>query len=205
MAQRLIAVAGLVVLACGSSQTVDSAPTPTRPLPVGAMIGVQVVVYPLTMVAAEGALEWTDLLEPRLEALRRADSMIGEALANRTPEVTWVEPDALRRAARQAPGMFTNPDRMATAALRYNLDKVPDPLRSQMRILTAVAGDRMALVPASLLFFHEPDGPGRAELTLVLVDVRLGEIRWRSVARGNGSTPWAALDDALDALMPGLL
>ena len=111
-------------------------------------------------------------------------------------------PDALRRAARQAPNLLTDPDRMGTAVLRNNMRRVPDPLRSQMRSLTGIAGDRMALVPASLFFFSDSGGVGRAELTVVLVDVRLGEVRWRSVASGNGTSPWDALKEALATLAP---
>jgi hypothetical protein len=196
--------ATLLVTACGGSRSVDPTEIPPRPLPVGAMVGVDVVVYPLTMILAERALEWDLDIAPRETALRKADSLIVAALTSRTPEVTWVPAEALRRAARSAPGLLSNPDRMGTAALRHNLSRIPDPLRSQMRSLTGVVGDRLALVPASLLFFEDESGGGRAELTMVLADVRLGEIRWRSVARGVGTTPWMALAAALETLAPGL-
>jgi hypothetical protein len=116
----------------------------------------------------------------------------------------WVLPEELRRMARGAPGILADPDRMATATLRHNLAKTPDPLRSQMRSLTGAVGDRLSLVPASLLFFLEPDSTGRAELSLVLVDVRLGDIWWRSVVSGTGPDPWTALRVALETLAPGL-
>lgn len=205
VARRLMAWAAAgAVAACGGASANAPAPSVPRPLPVGAMVGADVVVYPLTMVLAEGSLQWDDSLRPRVDALRRVDSLIAAALTERTPEVTWVLPDELRQAARRAPGLLINPDRMATATLRHNLSKVPDPLRSQMRMLTGVIGDRLALVPASLLFFEAAELGGRAELTMVLTDVRLGEIRWRSVVRGTGPTPWRALEDALQTLSPGL-
>ena len=201
-----VLTATLLVTACGSSRSADPTKVPPRPLPVGVLVGVDVVVYPLTMILAERALEWDLDIAPRETALRKADSLIVAALTSRTPEVTWVPPEALRRAARSAPGLLSNPDRMGTAALRHNLSRIPDPLRSQMRSLTGVAGDRFALVPASLFFFVDEtgEGEGRAELTMVLADVRLGEIRWRSVARGVGMTPWMALAAALETLAPGL-
>ncbi len=100
--------------------------------------------------------------------------------------------------------MLIDPDRMATATLRHNLAKIPDPLRSQMRSLTGAVGDRLSLVPASLLFYREADGTGRAELTMVLADVRLGDSWWRSVVTGNGADPWTALREALETLAPVL-
>ena len=96
---------------------------------------------------------------------------------------------------------------MSTSLLRAeNLDVVPDPLRSQLRTLEAIAGGRYALIPAALIYRRpgpapaagQPAGPdpsaprttdhppGLAELSLVLVDVRLGRISWRTVARGAG-------------------
>jgi hypothetical protein len=204
VARRLIPWLAACAVGCAPSTPADGTPVPALPLPVSAMVGVEVVVYPLTMVLGEAELGWDDALTPRDSALRVADSLIAQALTERTPEVMWVLPDELRRVARRAPGLLVDPDRMATATLRHNLSKTPDPLQSQMRSLTGAAGDRLSLVPASLLFFREPDGTGRAELSIVLVDVRLGDIWWRSVVRGTGSDPWTALRVALETLAPGL-
>ena len=205
MAQRLIPlIAAIAATGCASASSGDGLPAPGSPLPLSAMVGVEVVVYPLTMILAEAALEWDDALSPRDSALGVADSLIAIALTERTPEVMWVMPEELRRVARRAPGLLVNPDRMATAALRHRLSKLPDPLFSQMRSLTGAVGDRLALVPASLFFFRESDGTGRAELTIVLVDVRLGDFWWRSVVKGTGPDPWAAFREALETLAPGL-
>ncbi len=202
--RRLVGFCGvLAALGCGAPRAGDS-PAPALPLPVTAMLGVEVVVYPLTMILGEADLAWDDVLSPRDSALRVADSLLAAALTERTPEVTWVLPAELRRVARGAPGFLIDPDRMATATLRHNLATIPDPLRSQMRSLTGAVGDRLSLVPASLLFFLEEDGTGRAELTVVLADVRLGDIWWRSVVTGNGADPWTALRKALETLAPVL-
>ncbi len=145
------------------------------------------------------------MLGPRRAALDRADSVVAEELVARAPEVTWILPDELRRAARRGQPMLADPDQMATALLRSpELTIVPDPLRSQMRALTAVAGDRYALVPASLVFVPDEAGRASAELTVVLIDVRTGVIGWRTVARGVGEGPWESLKAAVKALTPGL-
>lgn len=192
--------------ACGGSHSsATGAPAPTAPLPTAGISGQRVVVYPLTLVAADDRLAWSAALSPRRVALERADSLIGDALTGRAPEVTWVLPPALRQAARRNAPVTTDPDQMATSLLRASaLTKLPDPLWSQMRSLTAMAGERYALVPASLVFFPAPEGGGRAELTVVLADVRTGAIGWRTVARAAGGDPWEALRRALKALTPGL-
>jgi hypothetical protein len=114
-------------------------------------------------------------------------------------------PAALRRAAARAPGVLANPDQMGTAILRGpEAQQIPDPLRSQMRSLNAVAADRFAFVPAALVFRRAADGRGTAELMLVLADVRSGLIGWRTTARGDGGDPWEALRVAFKTLTPGL-
>ncbi len=196
----LLATAG-----CGRSQPAVTVPAPAAPLPTAPLAGQQVTVYPLTLIADDQELGWQQSLTPRGDALARADSVIEALLTERSPEVVWVPPAELRRAARRAPGMLTDPDRMATAVLRArNVVQVPDPLRSQMRNLNSVAGDRYALVPASLVFVPGDNGRGRAELTLALVDVRTGLIGWRTVAHAEGDDPWSALVAAFKTLVPEL-
>lgn len=183
----------------------DQAPAPTLPLPTAGIAGQPVAVYPVTLATAEESLDWQAYLADRRAALDRADSIIGAMLTERSPEVSWVLPAELRRAAARAPGMLANPDQMGTALLRSaGVEKIPDPLRSQMRTLNGVAADRFALVPAALLFTRAPSGRGQAELTLVMADVRTGLLPWRTVARGEGDDPWEALRVAFKTLTPGL-
>jgi hypothetical protein len=200
----MVTLAFLAVLGCGGGQTTDTTPTETAPLPTAGIAGSKVSVYPVTLMAADETLGWQDFFAARREGLDRVDSLIEVFLTERAPEVTWALPGELRTAARRAPGMLANPDQMGTALLRSPFEQVPDPLRSQMRNLAAVVGGRHALIPASLVFYAEPDGRGRAELTMVIVEVRMGRPEWRTVARGVGDDPWAATWDALKALVPGL-
>jgi hypothetical protein len=189
-------------------------PKPTLPLPTAGIAGQQVSIFPLTLVAAEDSLHWEAQLADRRASLLKADSIIGTLIKTRTPEVTWVLPEELRRAARRAPSVATDPDQMGTALLRAeNIEVVPDPLRSQLRTLEAIAGGRYALIPAALVYRKTVQPPpalmdrrpaATAELSLVLVDVRLGRIGWRTVARGEGDDPWTALTRAVKALTPGL-
>ena len=201
----MVVLAFLWLTACGGgARPATGAQPETAPLPTAGIAGQEVVVYPLTLVVSEEALGWSEDLQPRREALDRADSLIATFLTERAPEVVWVLPEALRRAASRAPGMLANPDQMGTALLRSPLDRVPDPLRSQLRTLTGMAGGRHALLPASLVFLSDTGGLGRAELTLAIVDVRTANVQWRTVASGLGGDPWVATWEALKSLVPGL-
>ena len=182
------------------------AQAPIPPVPSEGLAGQQVALVPLTLVVTDPAFQSDTLFDryrDRRAALLRADSIIGEAFIGRAPEVRWVLPPALRKLARRAPGIVDDPDQMGQALLRApKLKDVPDPLRASLRNLMAVAGGRVAMVPAALGFSPDADGRIRAELSLVAADTRSGKVVWRSLALGGGTTPDAALTAALEAVLP---
>lgn len=203
-----ILLVSLAAPAClGAQQGREPEPLPqVAAFNIQAVAGKTVGVLPLTLVAADPALqadaayaEYRD----RGSALRRADSLIGEALLGRGPEVRWVLPPELRKMARRSAGFVPDPDQMGQAVLRGpGITVVPDPLRSSLRSLLAVADGRLAFVPAALGFGPEPDGQIRADLSLVLTDTRTGKVLWRRVAPGRGRSPDEALNAALAAVLP---
>jgi hypothetical protein len=208
-------VVAAVSISCGGAGRPSSqqgpAPAPTAPLPTAGLAGQRVALYPLTLVAAEDSLRWEAMVAARRASLAHADSVIGTLLGARAPEVTWIMPDELRRSARRAVGIATDPDQMGSSVLRAEeLDLVPDPLRTQLRSLTGLAGARFAVVPAALIYKRRPPTPAApllvatAELSIVMVDVRLGRVVWRTVARGEGADAWTALTAAVKGLTPGL-
>jgi hypothetical protein len=185
------------------------------PLPAGSLASRDVGVLTFTLLLAEDSLHWDAPLSDHPKALATADSILLGFLTSRVPEVAWKSPAKLWRSARGANDLPDDPHQLGVAILRQSPvgSYVPDPLRAQLRTLGAVAGGSYVLAPAALLFkvdtAHRESGAGSrrigtAELTLVLVDVRLGTISWRSVARGVGDDPWSALSNALKTLTPGL-
>jgi len=211
-----LCLVALALAACGGGGNKPSpqAPEPIAPIPTAGLAGQTVILLPLTLIAAEDSLHWQAQLADRHHVLLRADSMVGEMLRTRVPEITWVLPEELRHAAHHAPGIAPDPDQMGTSLLRAKeMTVVPDPLRSQLRTLTALtSAGTFAFAPAALIY-RRPDtlhttvhkeGVGKAELTCVLVNVRTGQVGWRSVAWGEGPDPWTALERALKGLTPGL-
>lgn len=205
----LVCAVVMGVIACGGRKTAEP-PTPaaTAPLPTAGLAGQRVSLLPLTLVAAEDSLRWDALIGDRRATLDRGDSILGALLGARAPEVTWVGPAELRRAARRAAGIAADPDQMGTALLRSSaVVDIPDPLRYQLRTLVGLAGGRYALVPAGLVYRRPPppgSGTPTAELSVVLIDTRVGRVGWRTIARGEGDDPWTALARAVKSLTPGL-
>jgi hypothetical protein len=174
-----------------------------------------VALTPLALVAAEDSLHWDTLIADRRATLLKSDSIITALLTARAPEVAWVSPAELRHVARRAPGIAPDPDQMGTPFLRAsNIIDVPDPLRYQLRTLMGLVGGRYVMVPAGLVFRVASPGGGAtprstpalatAELSVVLIDSRIGKIGWRTIARGEGDDPWTALTRAVKSLTPGL-
>jgi len=203
-------VCALTLVGCGGKPQ-HPTPEPTTPLPTAGIAAQPVAVLPLTLVAAEDSLHWEKVLSERRTVLTRCDSIIAALLKERAPEVNWVLPDELRRIAHRSPGIAPSPDQMGSAILfRGTMAKpemVPDPLRSELRTLAALAGGgRFALIPAGLAYKRSktPGGVATAELTVVIGDVRSGRVGFRTVARGEGGDPWTALTKAMKNLTPGL-
>jgi hypothetical protein len=209
--RRLASLLLAASLACGGKSGPESAKPekeeeePIIPLATAALAGQSVAVIPLTILIADEALMATAPFNDRVRSLAWADSIVGVTLAARAPEPKWVLPPDLRRMAHRAVGVAPDPDHMGQGIMRApKLEDVPDPLRSKLRALLAVAGDRFAFIPAAVGF--TPDSIGyRADVSLVLADVRLGKVIWRTETHASGTTPARALTVALDAVFPAEL
>jgi hypothetical protein len=195
----------LIVL-CAAPARAQSPPKPPKALNTLALAGEAIAVLPLTLTAVDPALLRDSALaglRDRRSVRRWADSVIGEGLAERAPEVRWVLPPQLRQIARRNPGMVAEPDQMGQSVLRSaRLKRVPDPLRTNLRSLTSFTGGRFAIVPAALAFVRDSGGSLRADLSIALADTRTGAVAWHALTWGMGGSPDEALYAALAAVLP---
>lgn len=178
-----------------------------RPLNVGALGSQKVMVLPMgAVLVSDGALRDTLAMRRWRQAavaVPTVDTLFGEALALRAPEVAWVLPDETRRMVKRAAGLLPPAERLGQVMLLRNGSKVlPDPLRAHLRTLTAMGGGRYTLIPAGLVLRPDAEVGTQAVLTLVVGDPRTGEVLFRTNAYGRGATAEAALRAALDATLP---
>ena len=195
--------------ACGG-RSAETAPSPqkrpevpARPLNTLTLAGQKVVVLPLTILLIEDSVPGGALLADRTRGLPWADSLIGAAFTTHSPEVDWVLPPALRKIAKRTQGVTVDPDHMGQAIMRVpKIDVVPDPLRSSLRTMAAIAGAVEAVIPAAASLLHGPGDTVHAELAMVLAYVRTGQVLWRTLATGSGRTPTLAFNAALQTVLP---
>lgn len=203
IAVALAFAAGISLPAAGAAQ---SRGQPPRGLATEGLSGQSVALLPLTLAVTDPALRGDSAvaaLGDRRHLLLWADSVVGEEFLRRAPEVNWIVPGRLRQMARRNPGMMPDPDQMGQAILRaQKLTKIPDPLRSSLRSLTAITGGRLAMAPAALGLSRDSSGAFRADIALALADARSGMVVWRSSTFGTGTAPGEAVAAAIAAVLP---
>ena len=72
----------------------------------------------------------------------------------------------------------------------------------RIRKLASFTDARTILVPVGLQFYADTAGLINARLGMVLIEARVGEIRWRTYSEGRGASADAAVRSALMASLP---
>jgi len=200
----LLALAALAAItARGAAQDMRSRDQKREGLVRESLAGQNVPVLPFTMVVRDTAVSDSVLLLARPMVMAWADSIIADALTLRAPEISWLYGAELSRVARRGAGMIPEPAKMGQAILRSEKMKtVPDPTRSNFRILAGLAGGRYVFVPASVRFHRDSTGSVVATLTAVVADTRSGAVMWRANATGHGPDAATALHATIDYFLP---
>jgi len=181
-----------LVLACGGqqgSQTQTAPPPVSRPL--AWLAGQRIVLTPVYRIREGDAMGWAAQIPRSREFLRALDTAIAGELAQRGLEKQWVYPADLARSTRASPTYTVDPNALAVEPLRNpglaQGGKIGDPLATQLRTIIAMHDSRMVLLPVELRFDRDKSGQGIAVLRAVLVDARIGDIRWVGEASSDPS------------------
>lgn len=178
-----------------------------RVLGVQALSGQTVAIIPITFIGADSSLKGDSALAlywNRVNGLRHFDSLFGDYLSSVLLETKWILPPELRKISVRSSGYFPDPDLMGQGVLRNpNIKKkVPEPLQSKLRAVAGVTNARVMIVPAGVVFNRDSTSMLEAKVSVVLVDPRLGEIRYRTITTGKGVSPDAALRAAFASMVP---
>lgn len=203
----VIAMSAIAGSACRghSGRTAPADPfatIPVSPVPVGAFSGANVLLVTVGgVIVGDSASPLPELLARRTALVEAAYAALDTAVRRDAREVTWMGLEEQRHFAHRNPTLGLDPDRFATAFLiNPELDRIPDPLWSQIRVMAAVAGARFALVPAGVKLAGYPEAVV-ATYVLVLADTRTGTVLWR----GRVSGPPARSAEAALAVTAGFV
>ena len=196
----LTVVASLAEARVGSAQKKPV----TQPLVVNAVAGQGVAIVPVNMLIIEPEVPPGTFTLAKPALVRWVDSVLFDGATSRAPEVKWIPPQELRRISKRAGGLMPDPDQMGQSIMRsWGISSVPDPLRSNLRRLLAVAGgSRYAMIPAAVMFKSDSAGVLSVDMSILLADIRTGRVVWRSVAKGRGGTPQQVLGKAVVTIFP---
>jgi len=179
-----------------------------RVLAIPALSGQAVIVLPLTHLERDSVVSQDSALGPWLErttGIARFDTLFARFLQDNIVDTKWILPPELRRIyKRNGPAMVRDPDFIGQASL-WNPrieKKVPEPVQSRIRKLASFTDARTILVPVGLQFYADTAGLINARLGMVLIEARVGEIRWRTYSEGRGASADAAVRSALMASLP---
>jgi len=188
---RLLCAVPLLI-GCGGKQAAQAPSTPapvSRPL--ASLAGQRIVLTPVYRVREGDPMGWAAQIPRSRELLRGLDSAIASELAQRGLEKQWVYPADLVRSTRANPTYAVDPYALAVEPLRNsNISaggKIGDPLATQLRTIIALQDSRAVLLPVELRFEKDKSGQGIAILRAVLVDARIGDIRWTGEAVSDPS------------------
>jgi hypothetical protein len=179
-----------LLLGCGGqqgSQTQAAQPAVSRPL--ATLAGQRVVLTPVYRLREGDAMGWGAQIPRSRELLRALDTALAAELAQRGLEKQWVYPADLARSVKASPTYAVDPYALAVEPLRSTSvapgGKIGDPLVTQLRTMIALHDSRFVLLPVELRFERDKSGQGIAVLRAVLVDGRIGEVRWAGEASSD--------------------
>lgn len=194
---RLLCSLPLVLAAC-RGQNAAEAPALSGPLvrPLANLVAQQVVVVPTHSLREGDQVGWSARVPRSRELLRSLDDEIASELGARGIRSQWIWPADLVRASRANPSYSVDPYVLAAGSLRspnvVGGTRLGDPLATQLRTTVAMQDRaRAVLIPVELRFDRDSSGKGVAVLRVVLLDGRLGEVRWIGDVRGEPSSTFS--------------
>ncbi len=199
--RALPVIAAFAALSCASANAYTWRAADYAPLPADGLAGAPVLILPLANLVGNPAVAGGADTGPAARAI--ADSVIVSTLNRRLSNVGWIPASEMRRKAEADPSL-PHPDSMPMHQLSNRaLMGVPRPLLDQMRALMATTQGHYLLVPVHLAYLPGFRLPARAQLTLMLVDTKVGANGWKSDVSGEGTDALSALTTAIRTLTAG--
>lgn len=196
-----LTVAAFASLSCASGTAYMWREKEFARLPTSGLWGSTVIILPVDTLAAAPGFEGAG--ELGAVGRRQADSVIAATLKIRAPNVVWTSA-AMLRARAEADTSVPHPDSLLVHLLALRaLMSVSAPLLEQLEKVVTITQGRYVLAPVWVTYRRGRRRPARAEVTLVLVNVKVGAVAWKSDVAGEDANPLVALAQAIRTLTAG--
>lgn len=171
-----LAVITAVGTGCASGGTVPGAGTTSGFVP--DMRGIKVMLLPVQDVRG-------------LPRSADPEAEVVFALTDRSDEVDWITPDALRSTAERTPGLDFGLERLSVGVfMTREVERIGDPLYGHLRRMGAVENSDFALIPVMVRFRPETaEKHGAIEIAATLIQPRSGRVIWFGIVEGEASGP----------------
>ncbi|HKK08001.1 MAG TPA: hypothetical protein VKA44_03885 [Gemmatimonadota bacterium] len=202
------ALAALALAAACAGLGVEGAAAQQAPSSLG--VGVPVSVLPLQNAVPAPSGAWPGG-ESSLQATVDAfDAEVDFALSENRETARWTGPGKVVKATGRNPLLKVDPERLAFEGLDTRSDDVLkdilyEPLRGQLRSLSALLDTRLVVLPIRLAYRApetDADGaregsgdagtgppPGRVAVRVAVIDTRQGQVLWRGWVAGPPGEP----------------
>ena len=160
--------------------------------------GAPVMLLPTIVLAADSGAVGADRIDRAGKV--RLDSAIAATFSQLVTDTPWLDANTVRSRAEANPAL-PHPDSMPMHLLPLKAaETVPDTLMDQIRRLARLHPGRYHIVPAHITYRATRTGRARAEISIVMIDVKIGWVLWRSDFAGEGDTELGAVATGLKKL-----
>ena len=160
--------------------------------------GAPVMLWPTIVLEADSGAVGANDTGPAGKI--RLDSAIGAHFARIVPDSPWLDANTIRSRA-QANRSIPHPDSMPWQLLPLKAaETIPKVLMEQIRAGAKIHPARYHLVPGHVTYRATRTGLARVEMSLVMIDVKIGWVLWRSDFAGEADTELNAVGIGLRKL-----
>lgn len=204
-AGRIVALAGCLVLVAVLIPGPDAGAQERIPR---LQPGMPIALLPVQSVRPLPGGGWPGGADSRSEAMEALNAELNFAVQESGRLDAWESPGEVVRALRRNPMLKVEPRRLAwRVPLRPGEGVISEPLRGQLRSISAITNTRLAILPLTT-WYETPDTTDRSEnehadeappegatargwatVEVVVVDTRAGAVLWRGRIRGAMAPP----------------
>jgi hypothetical protein len=194
-----VSLLAALLYGCASSAPKEQAPPSPSANPLQGMVGRQVVVLPVQLVATSGPAGTWDVRPDLFQLLPLLDQEIADTFRRRGVRNNWTFGEEIVASANRNAGLAGNPRGLPVAGIRRikaSDTPLPEPLASEIRTIVSLTNARYVVMPIEARI-ELGSAQRKASLNLLLIDSRTARVLWTGEITGTPSSDPAVVRDTL--------